>query len=62
MNSTTRSNLTVGTRIDLLIYEKDRLDFGQRIAMIENDPFAKQLSEAWNQGLVQAMENLPRFP
>lgn len=62
MNSTTRSNLTVGPPIDLLIYEKDRLDFGQRITMTENDPFAKQLSEAWNQGLVQALENLPRFP
>lgn len=62
MNSTTRSNLTVGPPIDLLIYEKDRLDFGQRITMTENDPFAKQLSEAWNHGLVQALENLPRFP
>jgi putative proteasome-type protease len=62
MNSTVRSNLTVGPPIDLLIYEKDRLDFGQRMTLTENDPFAKQLSEAWNQGLVQALENLPRFP
>lgn len=62
MNSTVRSNLTVGPPIDLLIYERDRLDFGQRTTMTENDPFAKQLSEAWNQGLVQALENLPRFP
>lgn len=62
MNSTTRSNLTVGPPIELLIYEKDKLDFGQRITMTENDPFAKQISEAWNQGLVQALENLPRFP
>ncbi len=62
MNSTVRSNLTVGPPIDLLIYEKNRLDFGQRITMTENDPFAKSLSEAWNQGLLQALENLPRFP
>ncbi len=62
MNSTVRSNLTVGPPIDLLIYERDCLDFGQRMTMTENDPFAKQLSEAWNQGLLQALNNLPRFP
>lgn len=61
MNSTTRSNLTVAPPIDLLIYKKDCLDFGQRMTFTENDPFAKQLSEAWNQGLVQALENLPHF-
>jgi putative proteasome-type protease len=62
MNSTMRSNLTVGPPIDLLIYEKGRLDFGQRMALTENDPFALQLSEAWNQGLLHALDNLPRFP
>ena len=61
MNSTVRSNLTVGPPIELLIYKKDSLDAGQHIVMTENDPFSKQLSEAWNQGLVQALENLPRF-
>lgn len=62
MNSTVRSNLTVGPPIDLLIYEKNSLNFGQRMTMTENDPFAKQLSEAWSQGLMQALENLPHFP
>lgn len=62
MNSTVRSNLTVGPPIDLLIYQRDRLDFGQRMTLTENDPFALQLSEAWNQGLIQALDNLPRFP
>ena len=62
MNSTVRSNLTVGPPIDLLIYQRDSLDFGQRLTMTENDPFAKQISEAWSEGLLQALENLPRFP
>lgn len=62
MNSTTRSNLTVGPPVDLLIYEKGRLDFGQRMSLTENDPFAKQLSDSWSQGLVQALDNLPHFP
>ncbi len=62
MNSTTRSNLTVGPPIDLMIYPKDCLDFGRRMTLAENDPFAKQLSQAWNQVLVQALDNLPHFP
>ena len=62
MNSTTRSNLTVGPPIDLLIYKKNSLDFGQRMTLTENDPFAKELAEAWSLGLVQALDNLPRFP
>ncbi len=61
MNSTVRSNLTVGPPIDLLIYEKDSLIFTHQLCMTEEDPFAKQLSEAWNQGLVSALDNLPRF-
>lgn len=62
MNSTTRSNLTVGPPVDLLILRKDALDFGQRMTLTENDPFAKELSEVWNQGLVQALMGLPKFP
>jgi putative proteasome-type protease len=62
MNSTVRSNVTVGAPIDLLIYRRDGLDFGQQMSMTENDPFAKVLSEKWNEGLVKALEGLPRFP
>jgi putative proteasome-type protease len=62
MNSTVRSNLTVGPPIDLLIYEKDSLNFGQRMALTENDPFARELADAWNQGLVRALDDLPPFP
>jgi len=61
MNSTVRSNLTVGAPIDLLIYEKGSLNFTHQLCMNEEDPFAKQLSEAWNKGLVTALENLPQF-
>jgi len=61
MNSTIRSNLTVGPPIDLVIYEKDSLNGGRKLHLTESDPFAKQLSEAWNAGLVKALQNLPRF-
>ena len=62
INSTTRSNLTVGPPIDLLVYARDSLNFERRMLLEENDPFAKQLSDAWNLALVEAVHNLPAFP
>ncbi len=61
MNSTIRSNLTVGPPVELLIYERDSLNAGRRIYFSEDDPFARQLSERWNEGLMTALQNLPRF-
>lgn len=61
MNSTIRSNLTVGPPVDLLIYRRDALDEGKRLYFREDDPFARELSEKWSEGLFQALEQLPRF-
>ena len=61
MNSTIRSNVTVGPPVELLIYERDSLGEGRRIYFSEDDPFARQLSERWNEGLMNALQNLPRF-
>ena len=61
MNSTVRSNLTVAPPIELLVYRKDSLSFTQKLIMNEDDAFAKELSAAWNEGLVLALQNLPKF-
>lgn len=61
MNSTIRSNVTVGPPIELLIYRCGALDEGRRLFFRDDDPFARQLSEKWNEGLLMALENLPRF-
>ena len=62
MNSTIRSNVTVGPPIELLIYERDSLREGRHCQYTEDNPFARELSERWNKGLLLALENLPRFP
>jgi putative proteasome-type protease len=61
MNSTVRSNVTVGPPVEMLIYRRDALDSGKHIVLREDDPFATQLSEKWNEGLLMALQNLPRF-
>jgi putative proteasome-type protease len=62
MNSTIRSNVTVGPPVELLIYERDSLTEGRRLFLTEDDPFAKLISEKWNESLILALENLPKFP
>lgn len=61
MNSTIRSNVTVGPPVELLIYERDSLAAGRRMFLTDDDPFARDLSERWNQGLILALESLPHF-
>ncbi len=61
MNSTIRSNLTVGPPIDLVLYEKDSLNAGRKLHLTEDDAFAKELAEKWNNGLINALMSLPKF-
>lgn len=61
MNSTMRSNLTVGPPIDLMLYEKNSLTEGKKLHLTEDDAFAKGLAESWNDGLVNALVGLPKF-
>lgn len=61
MNSTIRSNLTVGPPVELLIYKRDALDGGRRMIFREDDPFAHDIAEKWGQGLFEALDKLPHF-
>jgi len=61
MNSTMRSNVTVGPPIELSLYQADSLLHPRKLIMNEDDPFAKEISDAWNRGLLQALEMLPSF-
>ncbi len=61
MNSTIRSNLTVAPPIELLIYKKDSLSITHKLFLTESDAFSKELSDTWNEGLISALQNLPKF-
>ena len=62
MNSTIRSNITVGPPVEMLIYQRASLCSGRRLYYGDDDPFARELSEKWNEGLLTALRVLPRFP
>lgn len=61
LNSTIRSNLTVGPPLELLLYRTDAFNEGQRLVMNESDPYYRLLSDAWSEGLKRALNSLPAF-
>ncbi|KAB2325691.1 peptidase [Betaproteobacteria bacterium SCN1] len=61
INSTIRSNLTVGPPVELLLYTANSLDGGRHLLLGEDHPYYRALGDAWNEGLRQALNNLPAF-
>ena len=60
MDSTLRSNLTVGLPIDLLVYKKDQLKIDIRRRLGEDDPYFRRIREDWSTALREAYLRMPR--
>jgi putative proteasome-type protease len=61
MDSTMRSNATVGPPIDILIYEKDSLSVRRHFMFQAGDPYLLELKAAWDQKLKEAFAELHSF-
>ena len=61
LDSTMRSNLTVGPPIDLMLYRRDRFVPDQALRLDFQSPYYAQIQSAWSQGLRAAFAGLPRF-
>lgn len=59
INSTIRSNLTVGPPIELLLFRNG--GDAKLLSLSEHDPFYRALNDAWNEGLKHALNGLPKF-
>ena len=59
MDSTIRSNLSVGMPLDLLIYERDALKVAHHRLITEDSPYYAYVRRLWNQRLHQAFAELP---
>ena len=59
MDSTLRSNLSVGMPVDLLIYQRDSLKQTMRIRIDETDPYYQNLRGYWSYALQQAYQRAP---
>jgi putative proteasome-type protease len=60
MDSTLRSNLSVGLPIDLLVYRRDSLRIELRKRITESDDYFKMLRERWSAALREAYRTIPQ--
>jgi putative proteasome-type protease len=60
MDSTMRSNLTVGLPIDLLVYRRDALRIELRRRITEDDDYFRMIRERWSEALREAYRAIPR--
>ena len=61
MDSTIKSNATVGPPIEVLVYENDTFTKGHYIKMDEDDNYLREIKLSWNEALKQAFSRLPPF-
>ncbi len=59
MDSTIRSNLSVGLPLDLLIYERDSFRVRQHCSITQDNVYFSQIRAQWSQRLRQAFSELP---
>lgn len=61
LNATIKSNVTVGTPIDLGVYRRDSFHRPQRSRLDSNDAYYTPVSDGWNEGLKDVFMRLPEF-
>jgi putative proteasome-type protease len=61
MDSTTRSNATVGPPIEVQVFETDQLRLDRHFVFTADDPYLADLKVAWDMKLKEAFTELRRF-
>lgn len=61
IDSTIRSNLTVGPPIEVLVYERESLTFDHYLCLEADDDYLRSLTQAWDTNIKRAFTDLPRF-
>lgn len=61
LDSTMRSNVSVGPPVELAIYNKNSLELGHYMTLKLASPLYKSLQKRWNEGIRRAFNRLPRF-
>lgn len=59
MDSTMRSNLTVGPPIEVLMLETNEMKVDKRYRFEESSEYLRQLNSSWDERLTEAFNNLP---
>ena len=58
MDSTLKSNLSVGLPLDLVVYEADSFSTSKVVCIDENNPYFRMLHDSWGQKLREVFDSL----
>jgi putative proteasome-type protease len=58
MDSTLKSNISVGLPLDLLVYEKDSLKADKLVTIDESNPYFQLIHELWGEKLREAFNSI----
>ncbi len=61
MDSTMRSNATVGPPVEVLLYRRDTQQLGERLVFEEDSDYLGAVRAAWQESLRRAFEDLPKL-
>jgi putative proteasome-type protease len=61
IDSTIRSNVSVGPPVELAFYRADALELERHLTLKLNSPLYTTVQKKWNEGLRKAFRALPRF-
>lgn len=61
MDSTIKSNLSVGPPIDIEIYYANSLHAGESYHLEEDNPFLRKINATWNQKMIESFLQLPKL-
>ena len=61
LDSTMKSNLSVGPPIDLAIVRRDEHTIAHKLRLDLDTPYFAQLREAWGRHIAEALRSLPKF-
>lgn len=61
LDSTMRSNISVGPPFELSMYIGDSLEEPRQLSLKLASPYYKSLQKSWNEGLKRAFTRLPKF-
>ena len=59
MDSTLRSNISVGLPLDLLVYRADSLSVGRFVTIDEKNQYFQMIRNTWGQQLKSVFESIP---
>ncbi len=62
LDATAKSNVSVGTPFEVFCYQTGSLEVRRRAVLHDNDPWLREVREAWDHGLIELVRKLPDPP